>query len=170
MPSARPRVNWDAVGAIGDLISGIGVIVSLVYLATQIKSAERMIRFELRDRHLSDWRDRFFQRSLHTEREIEVNRLGQELKDQLEPEEYAIWTTFVMHFFVELQANYDLYREGVFSEDDFENLVRKRIRNQFGGVPRTMISWEKSKFQFPEYFCNFVDSELARLNIGSPGA
>ena len=157
-------MNWDAIGAVGDLVGGIGVIISLIYLATQIRSAERMIRFELRDRHLSDWRDRFFQRSLHPEREVEANRLGHEMKDQLTPHEFAIWTTTAMHFFVEMQANYDLYREGIFSDEDFEILVKQRIRTQFGNVPRTRLSWERSKSQFPDYFCQFIEDELSRLD------
>ena len=38
-------MNWDAVGAIAELLGAIGVIASLVYLATQIRqSREQMGR------------------------------------------------------------------------------------------------------------------------------
>ena len=33
-------MNWDAVGAVGDLLGSIAVIVTLLYLVRQIKSAE----------------------------------------------------------------------------------------------------------------------------------
>jgi len=32
-------MNWDAVGAIAELLGAIGVIASLVYLATQIRQS-----------------------------------------------------------------------------------------------------------------------------------
>jgi len=36
-------MNWDAIGAIAELLGAIGVIASLVYLATQIRhSREQM--------------------------------------------------------------------------------------------------------------------------------
>jgi hypothetical protein len=39
-------VNWDAIGAIGDFISGVGVIVTLGYLAVQIRQNTRAQRYE----------------------------------------------------------------------------------------------------------------------------
>jgi len=30
-------MNWDAIGSIGEIAGAIGVVVSLVYLATQIR-------------------------------------------------------------------------------------------------------------------------------------
>ena len=32
-------MNWDAVGAIAELLGAIGVIGSLIYLATQVRSS-----------------------------------------------------------------------------------------------------------------------------------
>jgi len=37
-------MNWDAVGAIAELLGGIGVIVSLFYLAMQIQQNTRSVR------------------------------------------------------------------------------------------------------------------------------
>jgi len=34
-------MNWDAVGAIGEIIGAIAVVVTLVYLATQVRHARR---------------------------------------------------------------------------------------------------------------------------------
>ncbi len=36
-------MNWEAIGAIGELIGAVGVIVSLVYLATQIRHSSRLM-------------------------------------------------------------------------------------------------------------------------------
>ena len=37
-------MNWDAIGAVAELVGAIGVIVSLVYLATQIRQGARAQR------------------------------------------------------------------------------------------------------------------------------
>jgi hypothetical protein len=39
-------MNWDAIGAIGDFVGGIGVIVTLGYLAIQIRQNTRAQRYE----------------------------------------------------------------------------------------------------------------------------
>jgi hypothetical protein len=41
-------MNWDAIGAIGDLISGIGVVVTLGYLGVQVGHARQEARRSLR--------------------------------------------------------------------------------------------------------------------------
>jgi hypothetical protein len=36
-------VNWDAIGAIAELLGAVGVIASLVYLATQIRQSREQM-------------------------------------------------------------------------------------------------------------------------------
>ena len=37
-------MNWDAIGAIAELLGAVGVIASLVYLATQIRESREQMR------------------------------------------------------------------------------------------------------------------------------
>ena len=37
-------MNWEAIGAIGEIVGGVGVIISLLYLATQIRRDTRAKR------------------------------------------------------------------------------------------------------------------------------
>ncbi|NIS89940.1 MAG: hypothetical protein GTN98_07630 [Woeseiaceae bacterium] len=39
-------MNWDAIGAVGELVSGIAVIATLVYLAKQIRDSARQQRMD----------------------------------------------------------------------------------------------------------------------------
>lgn len=41
-------MNWDAIGAIAELLGAIGVIVSLVYLATQIRQSREQMAHNTR--------------------------------------------------------------------------------------------------------------------------
>lgn len=37
-------MNWDALGAMGEIVGAVGVIVSLLYLASQVRSNSRQLR------------------------------------------------------------------------------------------------------------------------------
>ncbi len=39
-------MNWDAIGAIGEMLSAVAVLTTLLYLAIQIRQANRTARFE----------------------------------------------------------------------------------------------------------------------------
>ena len=41
-------MNWEAIGAIGDAAGAIGVIVTLIYLAAQIRQSNDLLRSESR--------------------------------------------------------------------------------------------------------------------------
>jgi len=41
-------VSWEAIGAIAELLGAVGVIASLGYLASQIRSSNRLARSEAR--------------------------------------------------------------------------------------------------------------------------
>ncbi len=43
-------MNWEAIGAIGDLVGGIAVVLSLIYVGYQIRQSSRQI--ELSSRHI----------------------------------------------------------------------------------------------------------------------
>ena len=41
-------MNWDAIGAIGEILGAVAVFISLVYLATQIRSNTTQLKFDAR--------------------------------------------------------------------------------------------------------------------------
>jgi len=42
-------MSWDAIGAIGDFIGGLAVVVSLIYLATQVRHSARVTEQNTRE-------------------------------------------------------------------------------------------------------------------------
>jgi hypothetical protein len=43
--SWRAKVNWEAIGAVGEILGAIAVFVTLIYLANQIKQSNNLARF-----------------------------------------------------------------------------------------------------------------------------
>ena len=48
-------MNWDAFGAIAEMIGGIAVLVTLVYLAVQVRHAQRIQRQTLLSNQTAHW-------------------------------------------------------------------------------------------------------------------
>lgn len=46
-------MNWDALGAIGELLGALVVVVTLIYLAIQLRENTRMLRISAADRALA---------------------------------------------------------------------------------------------------------------------
>ena len=53
-------MNWDAIGAVGEIFGAGGVIVSLIYLSLQIKKSDKTARAESLRAVLEGFRDRTF--------------------------------------------------------------------------------------------------------------
>jgi hypothetical protein len=57
-------INWDAVGAVGEILGATAVFISLLYLAVQIRGSNKLARIESRERAneaLSRWRGKLLQ-------------------------------------------------------------------------------------------------------------
>ena len=37
-------MNWDAIGAVGEIVGALAVVISLIYLATQIRTSNGAVR------------------------------------------------------------------------------------------------------------------------------
>lgn len=43
------RLNWDAIGAIGEVIGGVAVLITLLYLAVQVRGTNRLLLMQHRE-------------------------------------------------------------------------------------------------------------------------
>ena len=41
-------MNWDAIGAIGEVVGAVGVIITLIYLAAQIRQNSKTTQADIR--------------------------------------------------------------------------------------------------------------------------
>lgn len=46
-------MNWDAIGALGDLLGAVGVIITLLYLAVQVRQNTEQMRDAAKDARLT---------------------------------------------------------------------------------------------------------------------
>ena len=53
-------MNWEAIGAVGEIVGALGVLATLVYLATQIRENSRILGAASLQSVLDGPRDRYF--------------------------------------------------------------------------------------------------------------
>lgn len=132
-------MNWDAVGAIGEVVGAGGVIFTLLYLAIQIRQSNRLAKFQT-------YRDIMAQAD-------EANRLGVSdsgpmallLKDpdsltKEESERIWLWTVLLCNTATNVQIAYD---EGLIDEDLLlagKNAVSHSIK-EYPSMGANFVRW-----------------------------
>lgn len=90
-------MNWEAVGAVAELVGAIGVIASLLYLAIQVRSNTRMMRTTAEQDAIDSFRN--FQRSLLEADRLKIFRTGVEDLNALSEDERARFIVLVHEMF-----------------------------------------------------------------------
>ena len=156
-------MNWDAIGAVAEMLGAIAVIATLLYLSKQIKSSEKTTRNEMRHRHMEAWRDRNREASADPDQLLLTRKIGNSLSDdEFTERELQIWRSYSFSYFIGLQANFDLYREGIFTEKDFEYLVDSNLKNSLTDQIRTKLAWSRMSHLFHDDFREYVDDVIRK--------
>jgi hypothetical protein len=147
-------LNWDAVGAIAELMGATGVILTLIYLATQLRQNTKALRssmyqaynassMQISDTFLNhaDLLTKIRERQELTAAEtLQAHMLGAKLFSQME--------TIFLH-----------YQEGMVSDEVFESRMMGFKKTLAGGM--TMGSWTALKeYDLAKSFVKYVDNEL----------
>jgi hypothetical protein len=151
-------VNWDAVSAYSELIGAVAVVVSLVYLALQIRQNTRAIRGSTLDAITAH-----MQEELRWSSEMpEIFRKALEDPEELTFEESWRLSEFVTAAFTARQNEYHQYKQGLLDEDvwaSVENIIRI-----FMGMAWVQNWWQEyGRKNLSESFVRKVES-LAKLS------
>ena len=134
-------MNWDAIGAIAELLGAVGVIASLVYLAGQIRQSREQMEQNTRAMRASAYQE--FTGQLHStmmsagenpQREHAVMKGWADFSGLSEEDafRFTLWMTGVVHAFE--NAHYQ-YRMGMLDEDRWQkHYADVRSIFQFPGV------------------------------------
>ena len=109
-------MNWDAVGSIAELLGAIGVIASLIYLATQIRQSREQMRAATYQQMHEQLTERASWASQSPEIEQAV-RLGMADFERLSEEDafrFVLWAT---GFLMACENAHYQYRVGMLEED-----------------------------------------------------
>ena len=154
-------MNWDAIGAIAELLGAVGVIASLVYLARQIRDGQRALR-------ASSYQQ--FRQDLHQTMNDGMTDPGfsrtvisgmtdfDQLKD-VDAHQFTFWIHGVMHSYE--NAHYQ-YRMEMLDDDRWE-MHRLDLCGLLGrpGVTQWWQSTRQGRSSFSPSFVALVEEVLA---------
>ena len=151
-------MNWDAIGAVGEILGATGVIVTLAYLATQIRQNTRQSRATA-FQTLTDTGAAVSQMIVG---DADVARIWHSAHagkiEELSPED---WTRFQLALGAWLECMESVFmqrRMGGVDDELFDS--RMEIVRALLASPAAKRVWKEIRFSFTESFGNYVEAEL----------
>ena len=150
-------MTLQELGGLGELIGGIGVIVSLVYLARQIRDSSRIERLNARYTVSQSLTNAF----IRLDDDPELNRIWTAVRDrgeELNDEDRERFGRFLYRYFGQLSLAHG------FSEVDPELRVRyEPLLVRFLEAPAVQGWWSRQREFIAEPFRSEVDSLLRKI-------
>lgn len=156
-------MNWSALGAIAELVGAVAVVVSLLYVAAQVKAGTRQARYDAG----RDLAARVSDVSLAVAADPELGRLlvqGGANPDVLSPGDQARFRGLMNSLFRGLEQQYLLRREG--SLDDESWAAVERMIRDWMALPGVQLyfrdrgGWYTTGFL--EYVTSMAEGDLLR--------
>jgi hypothetical protein len=151
-------MNWDAIGAIAEMIGAFGVIASMGYLAVQIRASNNLARSEAKiaaTSQISSLLDSF----ISEPESSDIWARGRRNLQDLTPEERSRFDNIAMKGFLGYSSQYFQFRIQTIEQDDWTESYRAMIWWLQG---RGMRDWWRDfgrRIQ-SDRFQEFVDDEI----------
>ncbi len=116
-------MNWEAIGAIGEILGALGVVVSLVYLASQIRTQNR----ESRVAAVNEWTHQWNQFLVSFAEHPNLSELWMKgLRDfsALNPTEIVQFSSHLGRIFRVGENIYHQYKQGLFDPKTWRGVER----------------------------------------------
>jgi hypothetical protein len=147
-------MNWEAIGAVGEILGALGVVVTLVYLARQIRQNTRVSRADMtKDLYLAS-------RSaiLDLTSNDRLAEIWADIRD-FENAEEARRYTFYQSFFRLYELQFNLATQG-FLDDSIARSYMLVIR-MFAGTKYFDQYWQVAQNEFHDAFVEYVNQQIA---------
>jgi hypothetical protein len=151
-------MNWDAVGAIGEIVGALAVVVTLGYLGIQTRHVHRTARSDARQRILDEWSDAL-SNFVGSEENRTVLARGLEEYESLEQADLLLFNHWLAVFGANLFNALQLRDEGILDDEAF-----MYISNSFVGTCCTSggtVWWQESTSTFPPSLVRYVNQQIA---------
>ncbi len=150
-------INWDAFGAIGEIAGSIGVFISLIYLAVQMRSSAA----ETRDASIHSVMELAIQfRAQSYGGELAEIRLKAATGESLSQLELLKFEGYLSALFELYELVFVQYQKKKLDPEYFEAWERRTGAAM--SVPRIQQFWAKTKTGYRASFVRYIDGLVAR--------
>ena len=150
-------MNWDALGAIGEIIGAIAVLITLAYVALQIRQNTAALRSTATQGAHDQVGDIY--RSLSTDPELAMIFVrGCNNPDQLSDIETAKFYSFCMQIFFYIQNWYAQTRDGLMDDELLSSWLR--IATDMSKTSGFQRVWEQRKHIYSPALREYLEAEV----------
>ena len=167
-------MNWEAIGAVGEVGGAIAVVVTLIYLAAQIRQNTRGMH-EAASRETASQFDRLAEGILLDPKSQEMYKIatGDPMSvlanpQGLDPDDLRLFALFMYRWFNSFHVQHLAWRSGTLTDADWAKVV-PAVRT-FTATEASRDYWHWARDWFDVEFVQFVDSEIAARTPGARGA
>ena len=150
-------MNWDAIGALAELLAAAGVIASLVYLGSQIRQSSQAVRAESVRQLLAQSSQNFM--SGTTSPEVVSALVKAQSTEGLAEEDRTRLTLLAMAILSNYENGHYQYRSGSLPEEIHASF-RSRLSGQLA-IPWFRECWDQFGNRFSSDFRSYVAELLA---------
>lgn len=150
-------MNWDAIGAISELIGAAGVIITLIYLAIQIRNNTRAVRLDTAHNIMEEIRDLYSLMAEHGDLANLINRAATDY-DSVQGQDKVRWYALNMNFIRSLENGHIQWQEGALDERVWYGM--KQQSADYTRLPGFHDFWKNRKHWFSEEFQEFMRTEI----------
>jgi hypothetical protein len=152
-------MNWDAIGAIGEVVGAIAVVLSLIYVATQIKQNTAASRAQSINQINSQYGALMSQIALNGDLATIYRKATD--GDELEPDESVRYTAYLSAFFAFIEEIFLLHQSGIYEENlgdgDAVEFLAPTVRRLLAS-PAAVDWWrEESRHLYVAELCDSVN-------------
>ena len=163
-------MSWESISAIGEIVGAVGVVISLIYLAVQIRQNTRAMKAQSAREAVAAMRD--FNKSMVEDPEISrIFRRGAEGLTNLNEEERARFGHILFNFFKTAEELHYQYLQGTLDPHIWESW--KTVISLYSTSPGFSEYWEMRKSFFTSAFCkehdSWIDSGIDRTDHFAKG-
>ncbi len=147
-------MNWEAAGAIGEILGAVGVIATLGYLAVQIRQNTDSVRATSElglSQQSADWMSRMAAQP-------ELSRIYDAAADDptaLTPDELSRFNWVIGELFMIYEGHYHLYSRGHITESSWKG--KERVMQGFLQNPVIAEWWAARITPFSDEFYNHIE-------------
>lgn len=108
-------MSWDAIGALGEVIGALAVVVSLIYVGAQLRQSNALSKASAIHTNNAFYADVFS--VIATDGELASIYQKATEGQELDPGEFARYTAFLRMYFAMLEDTYEQQKSGLYEVD-----------------------------------------------------
>ena len=156
-------MNWEAIGAIGEILGALGVVITLAYLATQIQ--QNTLTSKVESKLTAANMNSEFLDLLILHPELQQLWIKGRRGEKMETEEYIRFSNMALKSFTFFSAGHFQYRLNALEPGEWAEIYSIILYNLRG--PGIQHWWNSTgRFFFSPLIVDFIDDEIAKINNG----